>query len=227
MDISAGLRDKLRFIERHYAAASAPFRETKRKIEDHEEPFEPPSFDPENDNCDEPPFLAEWQEASESLNIEGQAALKLVQGALRDYLSSFVDLYGVPLTAKGKNWFEKYKKHFLDVYGIDFEKAPVPLDELEEVNLARNDTEHSGLPFGMTRRQSKEHALRFPEGLFVDEMEKQVFKSSGHVWQGTIQVTEAGLAEAIRRVETFCEFLDAQRFSPEFFTQMHSAGGRT
>lgn len=77
----------------------------------------------------------------------------------------------------------------------------------------------------MTRRQSEEHALRFPAGLFVDEMEKQVFKSSGHAWQGRIQVTDAGLAEAIRRVETFCEFLDAQRFSPEFFVQAHHTGG--
>lgn len=88
------------------------------KFEDHEEPFEPPPFDPETDNCDEPPFLEEWQEASESLNIESQAALKLVQGALRNYLSPFVDLYKVPLTGKGKNWLEKYKKHFLDVFSM-------------------------------------------------------------------------------------------------------------
>ena len=54
------------------------------KFEDHEEPFEPPPFDPETDNCDEPPFLEEWQEASESLNIESQAALKLVQGRTQE-----------------------------------------------------------------------------------------------------------------------------------------------
>jgi hypothetical protein len=175
MDILAGLRDKLRFIERHYAAASAPFRETKRKIEEGEERFAPPSFDPETATDFDPPFLERWQEAVESLNTEGQAALKLVQGALREYLGSFVDLYGVPLTAKGNNWFERYKKHFLAVYSIDFEKGPVPLDELEEVNLARNDTEHTGKAFGMTRYQSVEHHNRFPSGLFVDEIEKQIF----------------------------------------------------
>jgi hypothetical protein len=42
MDILVGLKDKLRFIERHYEAASVCFRETKRKIDAHEEPFEPP-----------------------------------------------------------------------------------------------------------------------------------------------------------------------------------------
>lgn len=107
MDILAGLRDKLRFIERHYAAASEPFREIKRKINAGEEPFEPPSFGPETATDFDPPFLDEWQEATESINIEGQAALKLVHGALHKYLSSFVNLYDVPLTAKGKDWLER------------------------------------------------------------------------------------------------------------------------
>src|SRR6266853_3904923 len=98
MDILAGLRDKLRFIERHYKAASEPFRETKRKIDAREEPFEPPPFDPETAYDFEPPFLEQWQEATESLNIEGQAALKLLHSALHEYLSSFVDLYDVPFT---------------------------------------------------------------------------------------------------------------------------------
>jgi hypothetical protein len=211
MDILAGLRDKLRFIERHYAAASEPFRETKRKIDAREEPFVPQPFDPETATDFDPPFLEEWQEATESLNIEGQAALKLVQSALREYLISFVDMYEIPLKTTGRNWLERYKKHFLDVYGIDWDKAPVPVAELEEVNLARNDVEHSGEPFGMTRRQSQEHERRFPAGLFVNEVEKQVFQASGHSWPGRIEVTDAGLKEAIRRVEIFCEYLDSQR----------------
>ena len=211
MDILAGLKDKLRFIERHYTTASNPFRETKRKIEDGEAPFEPPPFDPDTATDFDPPFLEEWQEADESLNIEGQAALKLVHSAFHDYLLWFVKLGGVELTAKGKNWLERYKKHFHDVYGIDFEQGPVPLDDLEEVNLARNDAEHSGDPFGMTRRQSGEHQLRFPAGLFVDEIDKQIAQSSRDAWPGRINVTDDGVKEAIRRVETFCEWLDSQR----------------
>jgi hypothetical protein len=211
MDILAGLRDKLRFIERHYTAASEPFRETKRKIQEGEDPFAPRSFDPETAYDFEPPFLEQWQEATESLNIEGQAALKLVHSALHEYLSSFIDLCGVPLTAKGKNWLERYKKHFLDAYGIDWDSAPVPVSELEEVNLARNDVEHGGEPFGMTRRQSKEHVRRFHAGLFVDEMDKQLFQRPGESWPLRIEVTDDGLREAIRRVESFCQFLDSKR----------------
>jgi hypothetical protein len=200
---------KLRFIERHYAVASFPFREIRRKINDREEPFEPPPFDPDSDNLGEPPFLEEHLEATESLNIEGQAALRLVQSSLQEYLKSFAAMYGIPLTGKG-SWLVRYKEGFRDAYEIDFDKAPVRLVELEEVVLARNDLEHGGEAFGMTRRQSKEHQRRFPAGLFVDEMEKQVFTSS-HSWAGQIQVTEDNLKEAIRRVETFCEYLDSQR----------------
>jgi len=212
LDILAGLKDKLRFIERHYPAASDPFRETKRKIEDGEAPFEPQPFDPDTATDFDPPFLERWQEADESLNIEGQAALKLVHNAFHDYLKWFVVLSGVKLAASGRNWLERYKKHFHDAYGIDFEQGPVPLDDLEEVNLARNDAEHSSDPFGMTRRQSGEHQLRFPTGLFVDEIDKQMAQSSGgDGWPGRINVTDVGLKEAIRRVETFCEWLDSQR----------------
>ncbi len=211
MNILAGLRDKLRFVERHYESASEPFRETKRKIEVGEAPFEPPPFDPETATDFEPPFLEEWQEADESLNLVGQAALQLVQCAFRDYLSWFVKLSRVQLTATGSNWLERCKRHFADAYGIDWELGPVPVEELEELNLARNDVEHNGQPFGMTRHQSCEHQRRFPQGVFVHEIDRQVAKSSGHDWLGRIDVTREGLGVAIRRVEAFCEFLDAQR----------------
>ena len=88
-------------------------------------------------------------------------------------------------------------------------------------NLARNDAEHRGQPFGMTRRQSKEHALRFPDGLFVDDIDRDIARASPGDWPGRIVVTDAGLAEAIRRVETFCEFVDAQRSSSEFLARAH------
>jgi len=207
MEIQAGLRDKLRFIEHHYAAASAPFRETKRKIDAGEGPFEPPPFDAETATDFRPPFLEQWQEANESLNIEGEVALKLVRAALREHLSSFINLSGDPLTASGKNWLRLYRKHFLETHGIDWEEGPVPIDELEEVSLERNDVERCGDRFGMARRLTKDRELGLPVSRFVDEIEKQVFQVSGELWPGRIEVTDSGLKEAIRRVETLCEFL--------------------
>lgn len=210
MDILAGLRDKLRFIERFYSTASELFRETKRKIEAYEEPFVPPAFDPETGD-DEPYFLTEWQDADESLNLVGQASLNLVQAAFREYLNWFLKLSGVPLTAKGANWLERYKNQFLDTFRIDWGQGPVPISELEEIIVARNDVEHNGSAFGMTRTQSKKHQNRFPLGLFVHEIDRQIAASSEHEWLGRIYLTQDNLAEAISRVERFCEFLDDRR----------------
>jgi hypothetical protein len=114
----------------------------------------------------------------------GQAELKLVHGALRDYLNWFVKLTGVKLTASGANWLERYKNHFAVAYGIDFEKGPVQLSDLEEINMARNDFEHEGQAFGMTRLQTKEHQRRFPLGMFVHEVDREISRSSGHEWLG-------------------------------------------
>jgi hypothetical protein len=211
MDILAGLCDKLRFIERFYESASEPFRETKRKIQASEEPFVPLPLNPETATDFDPPFLEEWLEADESLNLVGQAALNLVQAAFRDYLNWFLKLNEVVLTAKGAHWLERYRNQFLETYQIDWSQGPVSLDELEEINLARNDVEHNGTPFGMTRSQNKQHQSRFPLGVFVHEIDRQIAASSGHEWMGRIYISRDNLAEAIRRVETFGGFLDAQR----------------
>lgn len=58
------LEDKLSSVKRFYAQTTAPFREVKRKIEAHEDPYIPSS---RADEYDEPPFLSEWLEADESL----------------------------------------------------------------------------------------------------------------------------------------------------------------
>ena len=210
MDIFAGRREKLRFIERFYEGASAPFVETKRKIEAEEPPFVPRPFDPERDTDTEPPFLAEWEEADDAINIVGQAALSLVQASLREYLDAFILLRRVKPPAGRGDWFARYKAFFLETYGIDWDAGPIPIREIEEINFVRNDIQHTGEEFGMTRRMSKEHYRRFPEGIFVQEIDRKIYASLGD-WQPSIYVTAENLKEAVRRVETFCEYLDKQR----------------
>jgi hypothetical protein len=59
-------RDRIKFINQFYKAASLPFAEKKRKIEAEEEPFVPPY----SEDAD-PHFLNEWIEADESLQVLG------------------------------------------------------------------------------------------------------------------------------------------------------------
>lgn len=211
MDILAGLKEKLRLIEKFYEASSAPFRETMRKIDQGEPPFAPPYFDPEGYGSDEPPFLEEWQEADDGLNIIGQAALSLIQSALREYLDGFIFVSKEKNPAGTGNWFRRYQAFFLETYGIDWESGPMSPAQIEEINFARNDIQHSGQEFGMTRRQNKEHSRRFPEGIFIHEIDKAIARESAMEWQSRIYVTQENLQEAVQRVERFCEFLDGKR----------------
>jgi hypothetical protein len=215
MDILAGLKDKLRFIERFYDSASRQFVEVKRKIDVSEEPFDSSSYDPDT-VTGEPSFLDEWLEADESLNLVGQAALTLVQNSLKEYIDGFM-LDSTPIKEvklrKG-NWFQARKSFFLQAYAIDWDKSPIPVVELEEINLARNDIQHTdklfGI-FGLTRRQNEEHRTRFPRGLFVHEIDRQLAAESADASLGRIYVTKEKLREAIRRVERFCEYLEENR----------------
>jgi hypothetical protein len=214
MDILAGLKEKLRFVERFYTTASGPFLETKQKIEAEESPFEPPPFNPDTDFDTEPPFLAEWEEADDGLNLTGQAALSLVQAAFKQYLDSYIYLTGQEPPAGRGNWFERYQQFFLKTYGIDWKGGPVEPSALEEINLARNDIQHTSQEFGMTRRMSQTHYSRFPDGLFAQDVDKAMAReiAGGLGFEPRIYVTGANLFEAIRRVEDFCEFLERFRF---------------
>jgi len=210
MDILAGLKAKLRFIERFYQTASLAFRETIRKIEAEEDPFMPPQFDPDHDYPDPPPFFEEWEEADDSLNLVGQTAVSLAQSALREYLDGFIRLSKQQEPAGGGNWFKRYKTFFLETYGIDWDHSPIAPDSIEEINLTRNDIHHSGREFGIERRMSREHRGRFPRGIFAYKPESDLYRDS-NVILPSIYVTEENLTEAIRRVEKFCEFLDEKR----------------
>ena len=56
MDVLFFLRERTKFIRYFYETAAEPFRETIRKIEADEAPFDNPPYSEDG----EPPFLEEW-----------------------------------------------------------------------------------------------------------------------------------------------------------------------
>jgi hypothetical protein len=89
MNVLFFLQRRIVFIRDFYRDASSPFDERKRKIEASEEPFEPPPYD--EGESTEPPFLEEWMEASESLDVLGQMCISMLSSSLRLYLQESVD----------------------------------------------------------------------------------------------------------------------------------------
>jgi len=212
VDLLHGLRDKLRFIESMYGQASACFTETKRKIENSEGEFDYSGWDPDSYDG-EPPFLTEWQEADEALNLLGQACLSLVQSALKEYLDGclFVTRAGKPQRKGNESWFDAYQRFFNEQFGIDWRASPVHVPLIEEINLARNDAQHTGREFGMTRYQDARHQERFPKGIFADPTFAEMTARSPLMGPVPLRVTADGLQEASKRVLAFCMFIDERR----------------
>jgi hypothetical protein len=205
MDILAILRDKLDFIRDFYKTASAPFLAIKSKIENQEDPF---TYD--GGPTEEPPHLLAWTRADESLNILGECCLSLVQRSFKDYLMGFIkDTWNEPLP-KGNDWFKTYNVFFRK-HSIDWEKGPVDMSLLEELNLARNTIQHWGGEhdiYRIQRTQNAKYYARFPQGLFVNEVDKQMWSRSARVLPARIEVTSEKLQAAIQAVDDLCCFID-------------------
>jgi hypothetical protein len=212
MDCIYFLQARLQLILKLYDSASQPFRDTKAKIEKGEDPF----IDTRNpEDVDEPAFLTEWQEADNSLDVLGHLCLCFIQGSLKAYLEERINDIGRTfgtatseelkrrLAAKRGNWFEKYRLLFLEDLNIDWQNSPVPIPDVEHLNLTRDDIIHNVDLTTTNVGQTEQHAGRFPNGLFTDDM----WAAMGI--PGIIKVDAAKLQKAVEIVLQFCQFLES------------------
>lgn len=207
MDLLWGLKDKLSFVTWMYDEAVLPFAEMKRKIETSEGEFDESGLDPD-DFGGAPPFLEQWQNASEALNVLGQACLSLVKCALTEYLDGCIMLakHGKPQKKGRESWFEAYRRFFGERLGIDWGTSPVDLRLIEEINLARNAIQHEGKEFGMDRYHEGNYHLRFPDSVFLDTTLLKFLPRAARV-----SVDSDALRLAMTRVTEFCSFVEEER----------------
>src|SRR5437868_3189862 len=155
MDFLYLLNQHLDFIERFYNAAAAPFETTMRKIEDQENPFVP-SWPP--GDYDGPEYLEEFMEADECLCVVGSSSLGLLKKALHDYLREFVKREEGPSLGKYKgSWFDKHCGFLEEHTPFRWSNAPVTREQIEQINLSRNDFEHDSMLSSVWPSQSREH----------------------------------------------------------------------
>jgi len=121
MDLLYFLKQRLQFIQGLYDSIVSVFEEKKCRIDAGKPPYID-SRDPEY--ADEPAFLAEWQEADDSLMVIGHWCLCMVQASLQAYLRACIGPLGsywwnveelqLELGKKqGKSWFQRYRLLFL------------------------------------------------------------------------------------------------------------------
>jgi len=209
------LEGKLSFLRSFYQLTTEPLREIMRKIEASEEPFVP-NADPER--YDQQPFLGEWFEAEEGLELQQQVCLTVLQRSFKEFLDGTVlqhrDYANNKPKVKNHNWFAAYKTWFLVEVAMDWDKAPVSLSTMEELTLARNCVQHGGESAnigpktGLVKMQSDDYHARFPDGFFANEFEKLLRKGSAFPQPVRIELTSEKLAAAIEEVLAFCKYID-------------------
>ncbi len=228
MDLLWFVRRRLDFIDRLYDQTTATFQETIRKINAGEPPFEYVG-DPDNFGGD-PPYLEEHQQAAESVEVIGHWCLCMVYASLRayleeylaemarDYRQTFGDLPVRLAAKKAKSWFERYRLLFLDDMGIDWQKGPAKLEDLEHLNLARDDITHNVDVMSIYAYQTERHAAQYPKGPFVDELWTRLNLG------GRIRVGRDELSRALGMVGDFCMWLeDIRNRYPAFVRSLMAA----
>ena len=214
MDIRYFLERRLTFIEQYYKTAASPFLERKRMIEAGEDPFVPPYSED-----GEPPYLEEWLEADESVQILGQTCVSMLSASFHLYFTTWEHHLGKPVSEplksifKKRGWFHGYKAYFATNFQVNFENSGCSLQLLEELVLARNRVQH---PDSITSRRtsySTDDLKKLPSPFFVSEREVELMVGADdgeRSWlvPPTITVTEEKLQAALAEVRRFSEWLE-------------------
>ncbi len=226
MDYLAFTKNRTRFLRDFYSESSKPFLETRRKIEAGEPPFEPPYSEDS-----EPAFLGEWLDAGDAVALLGQFVVSALSDRLKLYIEHWVtelrqragdeqlNAVGVgrPTDAAYKNAFKKgwlagYHA-YCEQLGVKWSESGVDPHLLEQLALARNNSQHPTDITSVRVRQTEEEAERFPGGAFAsafDVKASEAVKGLRFTRPPRLEVTPEKLKLAFDAVETFCTWLDGQ-----------------
>src|SRR6185437_7846144 len=139
MDVLSFLQDRTRLIRQYYELAAAPFNEIMTKSEAKEEPYIPPYSDD-----GEPPFICEWVDANELLELTGRCCISMLSASLHLYFKTWERKLGLSCRNDFTAAFKTgglvgcYRACFGERVGIDWSSCPADLAIIEQVVLARN-----------------------------------------------------------------------------------------
>ena len=211
VDVLASLIERTAFIRRFYDAAAAPFRDTKRKIEDGEEPYVPGFFED-----GEPPFLQEWEEAETSLEVLGIACVSMLSESLKLYFREWEKLANLDCSLRHKRVFKDrgflfgYKVCFEHTLKLDWTTCTTDFGVLEQIILARHRGQHPGDIGHLVARHSVHDLGKYPRPLFASDVELDLLDAG---WPSewltpTIVVTRENLFAAIDQIDALAAWLE-------------------
>jgi len=202
------LDHRLGFIRRFYLTAVMPFEATQRKIVKIKETHLSRGEDAPDGSLEE-----EWNDATKCVQVVGQCCLGLLEKALHDYLRVFIERGG-GIEKKSGNWFKSYSDFLTQRTTFTWEGSPVTYNQLEQINLSRNDYSHDPAIDSDQPIQSEDHFEKHPRSRFIDELEKVILTAKDGKepdFPISLSVTKHKLFSALSDVKRFCAFVDTQR----------------
>jgi hypothetical protein len=215
LDICYFLERRLTFIAQYYKSAAPPFHKRKKRIEAGVEPFVP-----QYSEDGEPPYLEEWLEADESLQVLGETCLSMLSASLHLYFKAWVHQFGVPVaeslksTFNNRGWFNGYKVYFESNFQIYFHESGCNLKLLEELVLARNRVQHPTSITSCSTTYTKDDLKKLQSPFFATDLEVELMNSADEGERSwlippKITVTEEKLQAVLTEVQRFAKWLEA------------------
>lgn len=222
MDVLFFLRERTKFIRHFYETAGEPFRETMRKIEADEPPYDDPPYSEDG----EPPYLEEWMQANEGLEVLGRTCISMLSPSLQLYFKIWENELGIrweegERERAFRNGFLKgYQICFGEVLGLSWNECPADLDLIEQITLARNRDQHPERISSMRVDHARKDLTKHPHPFFVSEMESKMYadpEMQGVFWMSlAVHVSREALFTATEQVEKLAEWLEEPMFSVKY-----------
>ena len=219
MDVLAFLKERTRFIRYFYKTAGGPFRETMRRIDANEPPFDDPPYSEDG----EPPYLEEWMEADEGLEVLGRTCISMVSASLQLYFTTWRSELGIRLDegqhkqAFRNGFLHGYRTCFAEVLDLSWDECPADFGLLEQITLARNRDQHPEHISTMSVDHSRKDRQKHPHLFFVSEIERKMYSDpemGGISWMNpAVHVSRETLSTAIEEVEKLAEWLEVPMFA--------------
>ena len=210
MDVLYFLKERTKFIRHFYEAAAKPFRETLRRIEAGEAPFDVRPYGEDG----EPPFMQEWSEASTALDVLRRSCLSMLSASLQLYFKTLESELSVTLLpGERRNTFKKGLRHyFTKAFNVPWSDCPANIDIVEQIILVRNRDQHPDHITTLHVSYDRRTRENYGELFFASETERRMFADpdmAGISWMNpTVHVSHEALLAAIQQVEILSEWLE-------------------
>ena len=202
------------FIRHFYETAEQPFRETMRKIEAGEPPFDNSPYSEDG----EPPYLEEWLQAEEELDVLGRNCLSMLSPSLQLYFATWERELQIEWEngerdrAFKKGYLRGYQICFGEVLDLSWDECPADLNLIEQIALGRNRDQHPEEIFTMRVTHARKDLEKHPHPFFVSEIERRMYTDSDmegrFLMSPSVHVSGEALFTAIEEVEKLADWLE-------------------